>query len=134
MLLPVGGQGPPAPVCVPEKTPYAQTLLRSASVANDFTAYRPSGMKVRMPFIQSVYCCSVRTSANGSACAANVAPGLQYTLHPSQPFPVSQASKNFAAVSVIVIGPTPSRLDLHGSLVAVPHAIALRLRSLDGEF
>src|SRR5215472_2106772 len=110
MLLPVGGQGPPAPVWVPEKTPYAQTLLRSLSVANDFSAYRPSGMKDSTAFIQSAYCCRVRTSASGSAYAANVALGLQYALHPSHPFPVSHASKNFAAIPVIdVIGPTPFR-------------------------
>jgi hypothetical protein len=29
------GQGPPSPVCAPEKTPYAQTCWRFSSVASD---------------------------------------------------------------------------------------------------
>jgi hypothetical protein len=40
-------------------------------------------------------------SAKGSACAEKVASSVQYGLHPSQPFPVSQAWKNSAAVSDI---------------------------------
>src|SRR5437867_10182089 len=55
-----------------------------------------------MPFIQSVYCCSVRTSASGSACAENVASGLQYCRQPSHPFPVSHAAKKSLATAVIV--------------------------------
>src|SRR5439155_1075912 len=55
-----------------------------------------------MPFIQSVYCCSVRTSASGSACAENVASGLQYCRQPSQPFPASHAAKKSLATAVIV--------------------------------
>src|SRR5919201_6551277 len=53
-------------------------------------------------FIHSVYSESVRNSASGSACAAKVAFGWQYALHPSQPLPVSQASKKPSAVSAIV--------------------------------
>jgi len=79
------------------ETAYAQTLSRSSSVANDLSAYRPSGINVSNPFIQSVYCCKVRVSASGSACAENAAPGSQYSLHPSHPFPASQASKKFLA-------------------------------------
>src|ERR1700730_8130086 len=58
-------------------------------------------MNVSKPFIQFVYCSRVFTSASGSACAEKVAFVLQYVLHPSHPFPVSQASKNFWATLVI---------------------------------
>src|SRR5215467_8167119 len=54
-----------------------------------------------MPFIQSVYCASVFTSSNGSACAENVAFDVQYARQTSHPFPVSQASKKASATSVI---------------------------------
>jgi hypothetical protein len=40
-------------------------------------------------------------SASGSACAANVAPGVQKSLQASQPLPVSRATKNLPAISVI---------------------------------
>src|SRR5512133_2574116 len=50
-----------------------------------------------MPFIQSAYSASVFTSSSGSACAENVAPGLQYALQTSQPWPVSHASKKACA-------------------------------------
>src|SRR4029453_10580831 len=56
--------------------------------------------------IQSAYACKVRTSASGSAWAEKVALGLQYALHPSQPLPVSQASKNCMATCLIdAMGP-----------------------------
>src|ERR687891_1040600 len=59
-----------------------------------------------MPCIQSAYACKVRTSASGSAWAEKVALGLQYALHPSQPLPVSQASKNCMATCLIdAMGP-----------------------------
>src|SRR3954451_18779839 len=58
-------------------------------------------MKVRSPFIQSVYSSSVFTFARGSACAEKVALGVQYSRHPCQPFPVSQASKNCFAMLVM---------------------------------
>jgi hypothetical protein len=48
-----------------------------------------------------VYCCKLFTSTSGSACAENVASGVQYALQLSQPLPVSQASKNFLAIPVI---------------------------------
>jgi hypothetical protein len=54
-----------------------------------------------MPFIQSVYCASVFTSNSGSACAENVAVGVQYALQTCQPLPVSQAAKNSSATLVI---------------------------------
>src|SRR5580704_13291983 len=59
-----------------------------------------------MPFIHSVYCASVFTSSNGSACAEKVAFGVQYVLQTSHPLPVSHASKNASATVVIdvVIG------------------------------
>ena len=57
-------------------------------------------MNVSNPFIQSVYCLSVFKSASGSACAEKVAFGVQYSAHPCQPFPVSQASKNCLAIVV----------------------------------
>src|SRR6185295_8150792 len=60
-------------------------------------------MNPSKPFIQSVYCCRVFTPASGSACAEKVASGWQYALHPSHPFPVSHASKNFLAIPVIGI-------------------------------
>src|SRR5215471_6732567 len=60
-------------------------------------------MKVRRPFIQSQYVSSVFTSARGSACDVKVAFRWQYALQPSQPLPVSHASKNFIATSVIGI-------------------------------
>src|SRR5262245_30120605 len=101
MRLPVGGHGPPGPVCVPENTPYAETFFRSSSVANDLISYRPSGRIPIRPFIHSVYCSSVWTSARGSACAANVALGRQYALHTSHPFPASHASKNSRAIFAI---------------------------------
>src|SRR6266511_5042899 len=75
--------------------------LPISSVANDFRSYRPSGMNVISPFIHSVYCCRLLTSASGSACAENVASALQYAWHPSHPCPASHASKNFFAVAVI---------------------------------
>jgi threonine/homoserine efflux transporter RhtA len=55
-----------------------------------------------------VYCASVFTSNRGSACAENVAFGVQYALQTSHPLPVSHASKKASAVSVIdvVIGVT----------------------------
>jgi hypothetical protein len=78
-------------------------------VANDLSAYRPPGINVSNPIIQSVYCCKVRVSASGSACAENVARDSQYSLHPSYPFPASQASKKFLAIPVMaVIGRPPS--------------------------
>src|SRR5262249_51872635 len=54
-----------------------------------------------MPFIQSVYWASVVTSSSGSACAEQVAFGVQYGLQAPQPFPVSQASKKASATLVI---------------------------------
>src|SRR5215472_279392 len=54
-----------------------------------------------IPAIQSAYCCRVFTSASGSACAENVASGLQKVLQASQPLPASQASKNCFATVVI---------------------------------
>src|SRR5215471_17742707 len=60
-------------------------------------------MKVSRPFIQSQYLSSVLTSARGSACAMKVAFGWQYALQPSQPLPVSHASKNLIATSLIDI-------------------------------
>src|SRR5215470_14995057 len=58
-------------------------------------------MKPSRPFVQSQYLSSVFTSASGSACAVKVAFGWQYALQPSQPLPVSHASKNFMATSLI---------------------------------
>src|SRR5262245_26278486 len=58
-------------------------------------------MKPSRPFIQSQYLSSVFTSASGSACAVKVAFGWQYVLQPSHPLPVSHASKNFMATSLI---------------------------------
>jgi hypothetical protein len=60
-------------------------------------------MKLSKPFIHSVYCSSVRTSASGSAWAANVASGVHHALQTDQPLPLSQASKNCLAVLVIEI-------------------------------
>src|SRR5271170_898439 len=53
------------------------------------------------PFIQSVYPASVVIPARGSACAAKLASGVQYTLHVSHPLPASHATKNASATCVI---------------------------------
>src|SRR5215468_8029969 len=72
-------------------------------------------MKPSRPFIQSQYVSSVFTSAKGSACAVKVAFGWQYALQPSQPLPVSHASKNFIATSLIDISVSSSRwIWIHG--------------------
>jgi hypothetical protein len=60
-------------------------------------------MKLSKPFIHSVYCSSVRTSASGSAWAANVASGVHHCWQIAQPLPLSQASKNFLAIVVIEV-------------------------------
>jgi hypothetical protein len=46
-------------------------------------------------------CASIFTSSNSSACAENVALGVQCTRQTSHPFPVSHASKKASATSVI---------------------------------
>src|SRR5689334_21251071 len=56
-----------------------------------------------MPFIQSVYWASVVNSTSGSACAENVAFGLQNALQASQPLPVSHASKKAFATLVMLL-------------------------------
>src|SRR4051812_17498644 len=58
-------------------------------------------MKTSRPFIQSQYSRSEWVLASGSACAENVALGVQYAWHESQPFPASHASKNCFATAVI---------------------------------
>src|SRR6516162_8943714 len=83
------------------KTAYAETFLRSSSVANDLKSYRPSGIKVSKSFIHSVYRSSVRISTRGSACAEKVASGRHHSLQTAQPFPASHASKKLLAIAVI---------------------------------
>src|SRR5882724_955389 len=88
-------------------------------------------MNASKPFIQSVYCCRVFTPASGSACAEKVASGLQYALHPSHPFPVSQASKNFLAIPVIgVMGLSPRESATLSRLVAFPYRRAMTVVTL----
>jgi hypothetical protein len=58
---------PTLAVWVPLNTPYAATLLRMVSVANDFTSYPASGRTVMMAFIQFAYSAKVFPPSNGSA-------------------------------------------------------------------
>src|SRR5690349_16195500 len=79
-------------------------------------------MNPKRPFIHSLYCCRLLTSLSGSACAENVAFGVQYALQPSQPFPVSHATKNLSATSVIdVMLRTPmNAFERHADFLSVP--------------
>src|SRR5215213_4237114 len=84
------------------------TLFRASSTPNERTSAVPSGAIVISPFIQSVYPSTVIRSLRASASAENVAPDWQYCAQPSQPLPVSQASKNSPAVSLIDVMKLPS--------------------------
>src|ERR1700757_4262329 len=77
-----------------------------------------------MPFIQSVYCASVLTSNNGSACAENVASGVQNALQTSHPLPVPHASKNASATAVI---------DTVPGCITPPLKLSDRIPSVEGE-
>ena len=94
--------GPPSP-CGPAKTPKQPRCCAPRRRRTDFTSAMPSGSGVSRFFIHSVYASRVSIPASASVWLANVAPGWQYGAQPSQPLPVSHASKNCSAVSLIVL-------------------------------